>query len=61
MVNNNAAALLLTALALAPGKEIVLSRGELVEIGDGFRIPELLESTGCAAARSRGDQPHQRA
>jgi L-seryl-tRNA(Ser) seleniumtransferase len=46
VVNNNAAALLLTALALAPGKEIVLSRGELVEIGDGFRIPELLESTG---------------
>ncbi|MCK8643585.1 L-seryl-tRNA(Sec) selenium transferase [Mycobacterium colombiense] len=46
VVNNNAAALLLTAMALAPGKEIVLSRGELVEIGDGFRIPELLESTG---------------
>jgi L-seryl-tRNA(Ser) seleniumtransferase len=47
VVNNNAAALLLTALALAPGKEIVLSRGELVEIGDGFRIPELLASTGA--------------
>ncbi|BBX63916.1 L-seryl-tRNA(Sec) selenium transferase [Mycobacterium saskatchewanense] len=46
VVNNNAAALLLTALTLAPGREIVLSRGELVEIGDGFRIPELLESTG---------------
>ncbi|NKQ58609.1 L-seryl-tRNA(Sec) selenium transferase [Amycolatopsis sp. K13G38] len=46
VVNNNAAALLLTALALAPGKEIVLSRGELVEIGDGFRIPELLAATG---------------
>lgn len=46
VVNNNAAALLLTALTLAPGKEIVLSRGELVEIGDGFRIPELLASTG---------------
>ncbi|GHF37388.1 L-seryl-tRNA(Ser) seleniumtransferase [Amycolatopsis bartoniae] len=46
VVNNNAAALLLTALTLAPGKEIVLSRGELVEIGDGFRIPELLESAG---------------
>jgi L-seryl-tRNA(Ser) seleniumtransferase len=47
VVNNNAAALLLTALTLAPGKEIVLSRGELIEIGDGFRIPELLESTGA--------------
>jgi len=46
VVNNNAAALLLAALALAPGREIVVSRGELIEIGDGFRIPELLESTG---------------
>ncbi|MGH3096259.1 MAG: L-seryl-tRNA(Sec) selenium transferase, partial [Streptosporangiales bacterium] len=47
VVNNNAAALLLAALALAPGREIVVSRGELVEIGDGFRIPELLASTGA--------------
>jgi L-seryl-tRNA(Ser) seleniumtransferase len=46
IVNNNAAALLLTAMTLARDKEIVLSRGELVEIGDGFRIPELLASTG---------------
>lgn len=47
VVNNNAAALLLCALATASGREIVVSRGELVEIGDGFRIPELLASTGA--------------
>src|SRR5205823_9059237 len=47
VVNNNAGALLLVALALAPGREIVLSRGEMVEIGDGFRLPDLLVSTGA--------------
>jgi L-seryl-tRNA(Ser) seleniumtransferase len=47
VVNNNAAALLLCALALAQDREIVISRGELVEIGDGFRIPELLTSAGA--------------
>ena len=47
VVNSCAAALVLAATALASGREIVLSRGELVEIGDGFRIPELLESTGA--------------
>jgi L-seryl-tRNA(Ser) seleniumtransferase len=47
VVNNNAAALLLCAMTLAPGKEIVLSRGEMVEIGDGFRIPELLAASGA--------------
>lgn len=46
VVNNNAAALLLTAMTLAPGREMVISRGELIEIGDGFRLPELMESTG---------------
>lgn len=47
VVNNNAAALVLIATALAAGREIVISRGEMVEIGDGFRIPELLVSTGA--------------
>ncbi|GAA2794168.1 L-seryl-tRNA(Sec) selenium transferase [Saccharopolyspora taberi] len=47
VVNNGAAALALAATALAQGREIVLSRGEMVEIGDGFRIPELLCSTGA--------------
>jgi len=47
VVNNGAAALVLAATALAAGREIVLARGEMVEIGDGFRIPELLESTGA--------------
>ncbi|MDX6739538.1 L-seryl-tRNA(Sec) selenium transferase [Actinocorallia sp. A-T 12471] len=47
VVNNNAAALVLAATALAAGREIVIARGELVEIGAGFRLPELLESTGA--------------
>ncbi|GIE74128.1 L-seryl-tRNA(Sec) selenium transferase [Actinoplanes philippinensis] len=47
VVNNGAAALVLAATALAAGREIVVSRGEMVEIGDGFRLPDLLESTGA--------------
>lgn len=47
VVNNNAAALMLCACALAQDKEVVLSKGELVEIGDGFRVPELLASSGA--------------
>jgi L-seryl-tRNA(Ser) seleniumtransferase len=47
VVNNGAAALALVAATLASGREIVVSRGELVEIGDGFRIPDLIESVGA--------------
>ena len=47
IVNNNAAALVLAATALAQGREIIISRGEMVEIGDGFRLPDLLASTGA--------------
>lgn len=47
VVNNGAAALALTACVLAQGREIIVARGELVEIGDGFRVPELLESMGA--------------
>jgi L-seryl-tRNA(Ser) seleniumtransferase len=47
VVNNGAAALALVVCALAAGREVVVARGELVEIGDGFRIPDLLESVGA--------------
>jgi len=47
VVNNGAAALALVTSALATGREVVVSRGEMVEIGDGFRLPELLESVGA--------------
>ncbi|HET9944251.1 MAG TPA: L-seryl-tRNA(Sec) selenium transferase, partial [Actinomycetes bacterium] len=47
VVNNGAAALLLTTMALAAGREVVVSRGEMVEIGDGFRLPDLVESGGA--------------
>ncbi|MBM6402585.1 L-seryl-tRNA(Sec) selenium transferase [Phycicoccus sonneratiae] len=47
VVNNAAAALLLAATALAQGREVLVSRGEMVEIGDGFRLPPLIESAGA--------------
>ena len=59
-VNNNAAALLLCLAATAAGREVLIGRGELIEIGDGFRIPDILAESSATLVEVGDDHAHPR-